>query len=73
MNILDEIKHKEVSFMSQFNLMPTALELDVESYALLRDELLLDPVEDLLLWDSYKIIVNDFEEKRISFILSNDL
>lgn len=73
-SIVDEIKEGEKRFFKTFKVMPTAIELDVESYALLIDELGLDPLEDALLWDSYKLIVDDYSEgKRLNFILSEEI
>lgn len=74
MSILDEIEEREQSFMERFKIMPTALELDIESYASLRDELCVEPDEELMLWESYKLIIDDYTEgKRINFILSEEL
>lgn len=75
MSIVNEIKIREQHFFDMFRIMPSALEIDVESYAMLVDELGLDPLEDdILLWESYKLIVNDYSEgKRLKFILSEDL
>lgn len=74
MSILDEIEERERSFMERFKIMPTALELDIESYASLRDELCVEPDEELMLWESYKLIIDDYTEgKRINFILSEEL
>ncbi len=73
-SIVEEIREAERHFFNTFKIMPTALELDVESYALLLDEQFLDPFEEHLLWGVYKIHVNDYSEgKRIRFILSEDL
>ena len=74
MNIIDEIRDAESSFFKAFKIMPTALEIDVESYALLLDELCLDPLEEPLLWDCYKLIVDDYSEgKRLRFLLSQEV
>lgn len=73
-SIVDEIKAHEKHFFEVFRIMPTALEIDVESWAMLVDELCLDPFEEHVLWDSYKLIINDYPEgKRIRFILSEEL
>lgn len=73
-SIVEEIQEHENTFFQRYKLMPTALELDVESYALLVDELCLDPFIEEPLWGSYKLIVDDYPEgKRIRFILSEDV